>query len=300
MMKGLVFDIKRFAVHDGPGIRTTVFLKGCSLRCFWCQNPEGLNYKQEIMFYPERCIACGNCVSICPQNAHLIRNGMHIYFRDRCAECMKCVETCYAGALQVAGKWMTVDEVMKVVLIDKKFYEVSNGGVTLSGGDPVIQHDFSYVLLKRCKSEGLHTAIETAANCRWEIIEKLLEFTDLVMMDIKHMDPEVHRRVTGVTNRLILNNAERLAETGKPLIIRVPIVPTVNDAPEQIEAIAKFVHSFKNLEYLELLPFHRLGEGKYKALGLEYQASHLKTPSREKMRRLAEHAKKFVPNTRIG
>jgi len=213
---------------------------------------------------------------------------------------MKCVETCYAGALQVAGKWMTVDEVMKVVLIDKKFYEVSNGGVTLSGGDPVIQHDFSYVLLKRCKSEGLHTAIETAANCRWEIIEKLLEFTDLVMMDIKHMDPEVHRRVTGVTNRLILNNAERLAETGKPLIIRVPIVPTVNDAPEQIEAIAKFVHSFKNLEYLELLPFHRLGEGKYKALGLEYQASHLKTPSREKMRRLAEHAKKFVPNTRIG
>jgi len=252
------------------------------------------------MFYPERCIACGHCVSACPQNAHLIRNGMHIYLRDRCLECGRCVETCYAGALQIAGKWMTVDEVMKVVLMDKKFYEVSNGGVTLSGGDPVVQHDFSYALLRRCKSEGLHTGIETAANCQWEIIEKLLQFTDLIMMDIKHMDPEVHRRVTGVTNRLILKNVERLAETGKPLIIRVPIIPTVNDTAEQIEAIAKFVQPFKNLVYLELLPFHRLGEGKYKALGLDYPASNLNPPSKEKMRKLAERAKKFVPNARVG
>jgi len=300
MMKGLVFDIKRFAVHDGPGIRTTVFLKGCSLHCFWCQNPEGIHLKQEIMFYPERCIGCGRCVAACPQNAHVIQNGMHVYLRDKCVGCGKCVETCYAGALQLAGKWMTVDEVMKVVLMDKKFYEISNGGVTLSGGDPVVQHDFSYVLLKQCKSEGLHTGIETAANCKWEVIEKLLPVTDLIMMDIKHMDSEIHRKVTGVTNEQILKNAERLAETGKPLIIRVPVIPTVNDTAEQIEAIAKFVQSFKNLVYLELLPFHRLGEGKYKALGLEYPASHLKTPSKKEMRELAESAKKFVPNTHVG
>jgi len=300
MMKGLVFDIKRFAVHDGPGIRTTVFVKGCSLRCFWCQNPEGIYLKREIMFYPERCIGCGRCISVCSKNAHVIQNGMHIYLRDKCVGCGKCVETCYAGALQIAGKWMTVDEVMKVVLMDKKFYEVSDGGITLSGGDPVVQHDFSYELLKRCKSEGLHTGIETAANCQWKMIEKLLPFTDLIMMDIKHMNPEVHRKVTGVTNRLILNNAKRLAKTGKPLIIRIPVIPTVNDTTEQIEEIARFVQPFENLQFLELLSFHRFGEGKYRALGINYQASHLKTPSKRKMQELAESAKKFVPNTRIA
>jgi len=195
---------------------------------------------------------------------------------------------------------MRVEDVMKEILRDKVFYEVSNGGVTLSGGDPLVQSDFSLALLKRCKNEGLHTAIETAANCRWDVIEKLLPFIDLVMMDIKHMDPEVHRRVTGVTNNLILNNAKRLAETGKPLIIRVPVIPGVNDTAEQIEAIAKFVQPFENLQLLELLPFHRLGEGKYRALGLNYPASHLKTPSKTKMRRLAEGAKRFVRNTRAA
>ena len=207
------------------------------------------------MFYPERCIGCGRCVAICPQNAHLLQGGIHVYLRDRCIECGKCAEVCYAGALQVAGKWMTVDEVMKEISLDRVFYEVSNGGVTLSGGDPVVQHEFSYELLRRCKSEGLHTAIETAANCRWEVLAKLLSVTDLVMMDIKHLDPAKHREVTGSSNELILKNAERLAEKGKPLIIRVPVIPGVNDTTDQIEAIARFVKSFSNLRYLELLPF---------------------------------------------
>ena len=299
-LMGLIFDIQRFSVHDGPGIRTTVFLKGCTLRCFWCQNPEGLNLKPEIMFYPEKCIGCGNCIINCPRGAHIFKNGMHMYLREKCVGCGSCTETCYSGALKISGKWMRVEDVMKEILRDKVFYEVSNGGVTLSGGDPLVQSDFSLALLKRCKNEGLHTAIETAANCRWDVIEKLLPFIDLVMMDIKHMDPEVHRRVTGVTNNLILNNAKRLAETGKPLIIRVPVIPGVNDTAEQIEAIAKFVQPFENLQLLELLPFHRLGEGKYRALGLNYPASHLKTPSKTKMRRLAEKAKRFVPNTRAA
>ena len=299
MKKGLIFDIKRFAVHDGPGIRTTVFLKGCSLRCFWCQNPEGLRLKQEIMFYPERCIGCGRCVAVCPQNAHLLQGGIHVYLRDRCIECGKCAEVCYAGALQVAGRWMTVDEVMKEISLDRVFYEVSNGGVTLSGGDPVVQHEFSYELLRRCKSEGLHTAIETAANCRWEVLAKLLSVTDLVMMDIKHLDPAKHREVTGSSNELILKNAERLAEKGKPLIIRVPVIPGVNDTADQIEAIARFVKSFSNLRYLELLPFHRLGESKYRALGIKYKAANLKTPPKTRMKELAEKAERHVP-VRIG
>jgi len=299
-LKGLVFDIQRFSVHDGPGIRTTVFLKGCTLRCFWCQNPEGLNLRPEIMFYPEKCIGCGNCLSICPRGAHTFKDGIHMYLREKCIGCGKCTETCYSGALKISGKWMTVEEVVKEVLRDKVFYDVSRGGVTLSGGDPLVQSEFSLALLKRCKNERLHTAIETAANCRWDTIEKMLPFIDLIMMDIKHMDPKVHRKVTGVTNKLILDNAQRLSETGKPLIIRIPVIPTVNDTAEQIEAIAKFVQPFKNLRLLELLPFHRLGEGKYRALGLEYPASHLKTPSRTRLQELAEKAKKFVPNTRAA
>jgi len=299
-VKGVVFDIQRFSIHDGPGIRTTVFLKGCHLHCFWCQNPEGINLKPEIMFFPDRCIGCGQCLVVCPQGAHVIREGVHVYLREKCVVCGKCTETCYAGALVLTGKLMTVDEVMREVLKDKIFYEISKGGVTLSGGDPVVQRDFSRAILERCKAEGLHTAIETAACCKWEYLATLLPVTDLVMMDIKHLNPEKHREVTGVSNELILENAQRLARTDKPLIIRVPVIPTVNDTPEEIGAIAEFVQSFPNLQYLELLPFHRLGESKYHALGLSYQASRFKSPSRRKMKELAEEAGKFGVRVRTG
>jgi pyruvate formate lyase activating enzyme len=295
-LKGLIFDIQRFSVHDGPGIRTTVFLKGCTLRCFWCQNPEGLRLRPEVMFYPERCIGCGNCLS-CPREAHRFNGGRHIYLRERCIGCGECVENCYSGALKISGRWMSVEEVMKEIMRDRVFYEVSGGGVTLSGGDPLMQSDFSLALLRRCKEAGLHTAIETAANCRWEEMQRLLPFIDLVIMDIKHMDPEAHRRFTGVSNRLILSNARRLAETRKPMIIRVPVIPGVNDTAEQIRAIAEFVRPFKNLRLLELLPFHRLGEGKYRALGLDYPASGLRTPAKANMKELVEIAKESVPNT---
>lgn len=299
-MKGIIFDIQRFSIHDGPGIRTIAFLKGCPLHCFWCQNPEGIHLKPEIMFYPERCIDCGRCVTVCPQGAHVIRDGMHVYLREKCIVCGKCTETCYAGALQLTGKLMAVDEVVEEVLRDRIFYEMSNGGVTLSGGDPVVQHDFSQAILERCKAEGLHTAIETAANCQWNDLATLLPVTDLIMMDIKHLDPNRHREVTGISNERILDNARQLAQTNKPLIIRVPVVPTVNDTPEEIGAIAQFVRSFPNLQYFELLPFHRLGESKYHALGLNYPASYLRTPTKDKMRELATKAEKFGIEVRVG
>jgi len=188
---------------------------------------------------------------------------------------------------------MTIDEVMNEILKDRTFYEVSKGGVTLSGGDPLVQCGFSQAILERCKAEALHTAIETAANCSWGVFEKLLPLVDLVMLDVKHLDPERHREVTGVSNKIILRNAQRLSETGKPLIVRTPVVLGVNDKPEAIGEIAQFIKAFPNLQYYELLPFHRLGEGKYHALGLDYPASHRRIPAKGKMRKLAEEAREF-------
>jgi pyruvate formate lyase activating enzyme len=300
LVEGIVFDVQRFSIHDGPGIRTTVFLKGCTLRCFWCQNPEGIHPKPEIMFYPERCIGCGNCLVACAQKAHTLQNGQHIFDRQKCVACGKCAETCYAGALKIAGRLMTAEEVVKEVLRDRAFYEASGGGVTLSGGEPLLQHEFSKAILEQCKAEGIHTAIETAANCRWTDLSSILAATDLVMMDIKHLDPTKHRRFTGVTNQTILKNAEKLAETGKPLIIRVPVIPEVNDTSEEIGAIAKFIQPFPNLQYLELLPFHRLGEGKYYALGLRYAASNLSAPSMERMAALKAEAEKTGIQVQTG
>jgi len=195
---------------------------------------------------------------------------------------------------------MTVDEVLDRVLKDRIFYEISKGGVTLSGGDPLVQAGFSYAVLERCKAESLHTAVETAANCEWRRLEKLLPMTDLIMMDIKHIDLGKHQKSTGVSNVLILKNAQRIAEAEKPLIIRTPVVPGVNDTVDEIAAIARFIKDFRNLQYLELLPFHRLGEGKYHALGRDFPACHLRTPQKEKMRELAAAAEASGVRVQVG
>jgi len=238
-------------------------------------------------------------VLACPQNANFIENGLHQFVRERCKSCGKCTEVCYAGALQLAGKKMSVEQVLEEVLKDKKFYEISGGGVTLSGGDPVVQHNFARSLLTKCKKEDLHTAIETAANCRWEILKSFLPVLDLIMMDIKMMDVRKHKEATGRSNISILRNAQKLSGIRKPLIIRTPIIPDVNDNVEDIEAIAEFIHSFPNLQYYELLPFHRLGEGKYRSLGIDYRARQLKSPSKEKMNELAGAAMKYGIEVRV-
>lgn len=304
---GIVFNIQRFSVHDGPGIRTTVFLKGCSLRCFWCHNPEGIRPRPEIQFFPDRCIGCGECLAVCPQSAHVLQNGAHIYYREKCRACSACVETCYAGALELTGKVMSVDQVMVEVLADCAFYDNSGGGVTLSGGEPLLQRDFARAVLERCKAVGVHTAIQTTANCQWERLAELLPLTDLVMMDIKHMDPDKHRAATGGSNQRILANARRLMQTDTPVIFRVPVVPTINDTPEEIGAIAAFVRQLNELRHensvptssklalpsLKLLRFHRLATDKYRSLGLDYQASRLEGPTKEKMAELREHARSY-------
>ncbi len=306
---GVVSNIQRFSIHDGPGIRTTVFLKGCPLRCFWCHNPETLRPRLELQFSPSRCIGCAACVEVCPQGAHEFKDGVHILHRNRCVVCGRCTDVCYAGALELSGQELSVAQVMEEVLADRAFYENSGGGVTLSGGEPLMQLAFAKEILAHSKAEGIHTAIETAGYYRWDKLAELLPLVDLVMMDLKHIDSDVHQEATGVDNDLILANARRLAATDKPIIFRTPIIPTVNDTPEVISAIAQFIHSLASTERpdagngkhgndpeadrfsLELLPFHRLATDKYRNLGMTYRASQLEPPSKEHMAALAEAAR---------
>jgi pyruvate formate lyase activating enzyme len=296
---GLVFNIQRFSIHDGPGIRTTVFLKGCSMQCFWCHNPEGRHPYQELSYVAERCIACGNCVVACLHNAHLIEDDTHIFFRDRCQASGECAVTCYSGALTMNGTSMTVDEVVSEVLRDRVFYETSQGGVTLSGGEPAFDSGFGRAILERCKIEGLHTAIETCGYCSWSALEELLPVTDLIMMDIKLITQEKHRAATGNSNERILDNARRLSLAGKPIIFRTPIVPTVNDSDDEFGKIVSFVKSLVDLRQgngasegrgpgitYELLTFHKLASDKYRNLGLEYKASHIEPLGKPRMQEL--------------
>jgi pyruvate formate lyase activating enzyme len=293
MLTGIVTNIQRFSIHDGPGIRTTVFLKGCNLRCFWCHNPETLARKPQLQIFPDRCISCGECFVRCPQGAHIMNDGQRTFLREVCLGCGTCAETCYAECLVLVGEVKTVDEVVDVVMRDLPFYETSEGGVTLSGGDPLCQLDFSRAVLTRCREEGLHTAIETAANVPWERLASILPLTDLVMMDIKLMDAARHRECTGVPNERILENARCLGEQPYPLIVRTPIIPGVNDNEADVAAIAEFVSTLPNLLYYELLPFHPLASGKYDSLDMDYRARQLKRPEKEQMAALAEAAQRF-------
>jgi pyruvate formate lyase activating enzyme len=293
MLRGIVTNIQRFSIHDGPGIRTTVFLKGCNLRCFWCHNPETLSRDPELQLFPDRCIGCGECFERCPQGAHVMTDKGRLFLRELCQACGTCVETCYAQSLLLVGECKTVDEVVDEVLRDLPFYETSGGGVTLSGGEPLLQLDFSYAILERCRQEGLHTAIETAANFPWERVASILPVTDLVMMDVKLMDAERHKAATGVSNARILENAMRLGQEAPALIIRTPIVPGVNDTPEDVAAIAEFAAGLPNLLYYELLPFHPMASGKYDSLDIDYRARELKSPPKEQMDALTEVAAQF-------
>ncbi|ABA88642.1 glycerol dehydratase-activating enzyme, putative [Syntrophotalea carbinolica DSM 2380] len=272
-LKGLVFDIQKFAIHDGGGIRTLVFLKGCPLVCPWCSNPESLAGKPEITFVSNNCIGCGKCLEVCKAGA--IRKdetgakGL-IIDRDRCTLCGQCAKFCYAGAINIIGRYLSVPELVTMIERDRKFYEQSNGGVTFSGGEPTAQPEFLKAALQAIQARGIHTAIETSSFVAWETFASILENVDLVLTDIKHMDDAEHKRLTGVSNKVILENIRNISRLGIPIKIRLPLIPGFNDSDRNLAATAEFVEQLSNVQSLDILPYHRLGEMKWGQLGQDY------------------------------
>jgi pyruvate formate lyase activating enzyme len=266
-LTGIVFNIQRYSIHDGPGIRTTVFLKGCMLRCYWCQNPESQRLRPEVLLNRSVCTLCGRCVDACTTGAAGLSGASALIDRDKCVGCGKCVDLCPAKARTMAGRYMTVDQVVEEVLRDKPFYDNSGGGVTLSGGDPLMQPEFALQLLRRCKERDLHTTIETCGHASWPTMEGLLQYADLVLLDMKCLDPVKHRQATGKDNGLIIENSRRIAENGR-MRVRVPLIPGFNDSVEDVKAVRQFAVEALGLtpSDIDLLRYNNLGEGKYERL----------------------------------
>lgn len=268
--RGLVFSLDRNVVEDGPGIRTTVFLKGCPLRCVWCHSPQSQSRERELLFIPNRCIGCGECVRACPNEAQeLSAEGRRVLW-DRCDNCGRCAEACPSTALEMAGTRMSVDEIVDVVRRDTVYYKNTGGGVTFSGGEALLQPEFLRACLERCRNAGIHTAVDTCGFAKWPVFESILPHTDLFLYDLKHMDSYRHRQMTGVGNTLILENLKRIDRCGKPVWIRVPLIPGHNDSIENLRQVAALAGTLLHLEKIFLLPYNRAAGAKYAFLGRKY------------------------------
>lgn len=265
-MKARIFEIKRFAVHDGDGIRTTVFFKGCPLRCVWCHNPEGLHGKPQLAYYTHKCIGCGECAAVCPAEAHRMNDGIHSFDRSLCVACGRCADACLGDALTFYGRETTVDELLPTLLEDKEFYENSSGGVTLSGGECLTHADFCAELLKALKDNQIHTAVDTCGCVSRDALDKVIPYTDVFLYDLKAYDSDVHKMCTGLPNDIILDNLRYLDSIGKAVEIRIPFVPGYNDC--EIEKIAEFLATLKNLTKIRVLPYHNYASSKYRSLDM--------------------------------
>lgn len=299
--RGLVFNIQKFSLHDGPGIRTIVFLKGCPLACIWCSNPEGQSTSPELTLSCDRCIGpedCDRCITVCLERA--IRrdaDGQLQIDRRSCDGCGDCVYVCPPKALEVSGDWVGVDDVLRIIEEDDAFYARSGGGLTISGGEPLAQGAFALALLGAARSRGIDTAIETCGLCNWKTMKGAAPLADRIYFDIKCLDPERHEQVTGVSNQKILENFRRLRAEfpDTQVVVRTPVVPGVNDSEADIQAVAEFVEDAGGAFAYELLPYHGFGEPKYAMLGKHYRLGHLEPPSTKRMNALQEIATNFSP-----
>jgi len=299
-VKGYVFDVKKYAIHDGPGIRTTVFFKGCPLQCRWCHNPEGWGKYPEIGFRRTRCLNCGRCVEACKEQAITLTEDEPITSADKCKVCGECVSACPSGAREIIGQQMTVDQVMHEIEKDVIFYDESGGGVTFSGGEPLMQPEFLLALLNQCQKQGIHTAVDTSCYAEPQIIDQVADKTDLFLCDLKHMDSDIHKRFTGVGNNLILDNIKRLSQAGKEIIIRIPVIPGFNDDQPNIEATGKFAASLPCLSGIDILPYNRGGMEKSARLSAETKLMQTETPDEDTMNSIAQTLKNYGCEVKIG
>jgi pyruvate formate lyase activating enzyme len=287
MTSGMIFDIKRYAINDGPGIRTAVFFKGCPLECWWCHNPEGQRSQSQLMFRENRCKLSRSCVEACPQGA-IIWKEAPIVDWDKCDQCGKCAEVCFAGALEMVGRVVTAAEVMAEIERDVLFYDQSGGGVTFTGGEPMLQHEFLEEILTLCKLQHIHTAVDTSGYTSWENIHSIIPLVNLFLYDIKLIDESQHKMFTSVSNRLILTNLRKLSEAGAHILVRIPLIPGINDDDDNIELCAATLAKLPTLDGVELMPYHDIGTAKYKALGMQYKLENLHGPTEEEVREVEE------------
>jgi pyruvate formate lyase activating enzyme len=299
MLTAFTFNVQQFSTEDGPGIRTTVFLKGCPLRCAWCHNPEGMSPHPELMWYDVRCVAARECLRVCAESALVLTpQGMQID-RAQCTVCGKCAEACPAAALEVIGKAWTVDDLMTRLLKDRAFFETSGGGITFGGGEPMQQADFLGEVLPRCKDAGLHVALDTCGAAAWERYARVLPMVDLVLLDLKIMDPARHQAATGVSNEIILENAQRIADAGKPMWIRTPVIPGFTNDPANITALARFISmALPTVGRWDLLAYTNLGKPKYHRMDQPYALEDAALVTKDEMETVWHIASDLVPVAR--
>ncbi|HVI42299.1 MAG TPA: glycyl-radical enzyme activating protein [Anaerovoracaceae bacterium] len=288
-MMGYVSNIQKFSVNDGYGIRTIVFLLGCTLKCKWCQNPETLENKPTLMFVADLCKGCNRCRKICPNGGpQASENGCVVLNRSQCISCFECADACPYEALKLSGREMSAEQVLNEVMKDKVFYQQSGGGVTISGGEPLMQVDFIAEILKLVKEGGIGTCIETAGNVPWANFEKVLPYTDLFLFDVKFLDPELHKKWTGCSNQLIQENLEKLVKFDKEIIIRIPLIPDINDGQEFKDIIDR-ISEMENMKEIHILPFHQLGSSKYDQMGMDYSMKDYREDNDEMVRECGQY-----------
>jgi pyruvate formate lyase activating enzyme len=301
MSEGLIFDIKKYSINDGPGIRTTVFFKGCPLRCRWCHNPEGQAFTIEIMVRPSRCLKeCAECIAVCDEDALSKIGDILMLERSKCSACAKCADVCPAQAIEIAGRRLKASEVVAEIEKDRIFQEESGGGVTFSGGEPLSQPVFLAEILTLCRQKEIHVTVDTCGFAPSDVLDKIAGLADLFLYDLKSMDEAKHREFTGQSNRLVLENLKRLAAKGKRIIIRLPIVSGINDDPLNIQRTAEFLRSLPGVTEISLLPYHKLGRAKYKGLEKRDSGEDLAPPSAQRLEKITKDLESFGFSVRLG